>query len=477
MKTDLIDDRTQDSEQAQSLPAAPRKPTLLEQRRALLQPLLSVIDQAIVSGTSFATAVIVGRSCSQDQLGFYYLTLTFTIGMASLQEAVIAGPFTIFGARRRGRELEEYAGSMWTHHSVLTAAGMLLLVGMIGVMSIAGGAANVVSGMWVLLSAGPLLLLREAIRRYAFARLHVGTAIAVDATVSFLQLGGLLSLWYLGHLSISHVFTVMGGACLVACLGWFFLEPRSARFVRSRVVKDWKGNWSFAKWSLLSFTIGDTLPLIMPWIVGLAAGTAATGIFGACATVVGVANVLVLGTANFLMPKAAKSYSTGGVAALRRVLLIAASVFATVFGTACIAVFLTGDLVPVLIFGASFGGTGMILAALAANALVGSLGLIARNGLLVLGLSRTNFVSDIGWFASTIVAALCLVFTYGALGAAIAALIGSIVKTLMRATLLYFAMQSRERLPGSRQEPGGQSAWSPLSPACDPLHEPPEAAR
>ena len=477
MKTDLIDDRAQNSEQAQSPPAAPRKPALLEQRRALLQPLLSIFDQAIVSGTRFATAVIIGRSCSQDQLGFYYLTLTFTVGMACLQETVITGPFTIFGARRRGREFAEYAGSVWTHQTILTAVGMLFLIGAICVMSIAGGPANIIAGMWVLLGVGPLLLLRGAIRGFAFARLHVGTAIALDATVSLLQLGGLLSLWYVGHVSISRVFAVMGGACLVASLGWFFLAPRSARFVRSRVVKDWTAHWSFIKWSLLSFTIGDTLPLVMPWIVGLAAGTAATGVFGACVTLLGFTNVLVLGTANFLKPKAAKSYSTGGIPALRRVLLAIASVFAVVFGTVFVVVFLTGDWVPVLIYGTSFSGTGMILTALAANVLVGSLGLIARDGLLVLGLSRINFASDIAWFVTTIVAALCLVFPYGTVGAALALLIGTTSSNLLRAATLYLAMRSIGRTGGSPREPGAQSAWSLFSPACDPLHETPEAAR
>ena len=178
-----------------------------------------------------------------------------------------------------------------------------------------------------------------------------------------------------------------------------------------------------------------------------------------------------------MLVEAAKSYSTGGIPALRRVLLAIASVFAVVFGTVFVVIYLTGDWVPVLIYGASFSGTGMILSALAANVLVGSLGLIARDGLLVLGLSRINFASDIAWFVTTIVAALCLVFPYGTVGAALALLIGTTSSNLLRAATLYLAMRSIGRTGGSRQEPGAQSAWSPFSPACDPLHETPEAAR
>ena len=276
---------------------------------------LSIFDQAVYSGTTFVTAVIVGRSTSPSELGIYYLTLTIVMVLFGVHDNVVSGPYTIFSARKRGLELAEYTGSMWAHHLVLTAVGMLAIVLMIG-LSVATGAVDFMAGLWTLLLAGPLMLLREGIRRLSFARLRQSTAIALDITVSVLQIGGLASLWYLDRMSISGVFSVMGGACALASLGWFVLTPEPPRFVRYRFREDLRHNWAFAKWAVLSWLTVDTVPFVMPWIVDFAAGTAATGLYGACGTLVGVTNILVVGTGNFLRPKAAQAFSNGGVPAL-----------------------------------------------------------------------------------------------------------------------------------------------------------------
>ncbi len=395
-------------------------------RPSLEKAVLSIFDQAVFSGTSFLTAVIVGRSSTQSELGIYYLTLTIVMVMFGIHENVVAGPYMIFSARRRGLELAEYTGSMWAHHLVLTTLGMVAIVIMIGVAA-AAGAVDFMAGLWTLLVAGPLLLLREGIRRLSFARLRLTTAIALDVTVSALQLGGLLSLWYLERMSISGVFSVMGGACALASLGWFVFTPDPPRFVRFRFWEDWRHNWGFAKWAVLSWLTVDTVPFIMPWIVDLSSGTAATGVYGACATLVGVNNILVVGTGNFLRPKSAQSFASGGVPALRQLLLITAGMFILVFGAFTVGMVFLGDWLAVFVYGESFRGAWTLLTALSANVLVGSLGFVGASGLWAVGRPRASMLADVCLAVTTLIAAVCLVGTYGALGVALASLIGSIV--------------------------------------------------
>jgi O-antigen/teichoic acid export membrane protein len=403
-----------------------RQEGFFRRRPSLEKAALSIFDQAVFSGTSFLTAVIVGRSSTQSELGIYYLTLTIVMVMFGIHENVVAGPYMIFSARRRGLELAEYTGSMWAHHLVLTALGMVAIVVMIGVAA-ATGAVDFMAGLWTLLVAGPLLLLREGIRRLSFARLRLTTAIALDVTVSVLQLGGLVSLWYLDRMSISGVFSVMGGACAMASLGWFIFTPDPPRFVRFRFWEDWRHNWAFAKWAVLSWLTVDTIPFIMPWIVDLSNGTAATGVYGACATLVGVNNILVVGTGNFLRPKSAQSFASGGVVALRQLLLIASGMFILMFGTFTVSMVFLGDWLAVFVYGESFRGSWSLLTALSANVLVGSLGFMGASGLWAIGHPRASMFADVCMAATTLVAAVCLVSTYGALGVALAALIGSIV--------------------------------------------------
>jgi len=419
-------------------------------RSDLLKAFLSIGDQAVFSGTSFVSAVIVGRACSADDLGLYYLTLTIAFIAIGIQDALISSPFTIFSNARSGRDLQEFTGSAWIHYLGLSLIFGSLLTIAIAVTSLPGVAEMLpdslrvwinARGLTLLLCVLPLLLLREAIRRFAFARLQLYAAIAVDTTVSVVQLAGLLLLARLDQMSIVTIFSVMAGACALASLGWLIFHPKSSRIVPSRTWSDWNHSWHFASWSLYSFIVGSTIPFIMPWIVTSLVSTAAAGLFGAASTLVGVTNILVLGGGNFLTPKAAESFANSGSHGLRRVICVAALLFTCVLGAFLLGILLTGDWLAILVFKkVEFRGCGPLLAALAANVLMGSLGMIAVVGLWVLGKQRRNFAIDVLVFCITITAAVCLAPTKGALGAALASLIGVTIGTAIRAVLLHRAL-------------------------------------
>jgi O-antigen/teichoic acid export membrane protein len=410
-------------------------------RPTVVKAVLSIIDQVIVSGTSFVTAVIVGRAASPDLLGRYYLTLTVAFVLLGLQENLVSGPYTVLSARRRGRDLAEFTGSAWLLLATLIGASALLVAGAVGATSVAERPGSI-AGSWALVGVLPLLLLREAIRRFAFARLEMATAVTLDSAVSMLQLMGLLLIWYVGRMSLFNIFAVMGVACGLSCAGWFILQPPSMRLVRRRVLSDWRENWSFARWALLSYAIVDTIPFAMPWFVYLAGGSAASGTFGACTTLIGVMNVFVGGMGNFLRPKAAESFINQGTAGLSRVLIHAAWIFIAVFGSICLVIAATGDALAVLIFGEAFSGTGGILLSLAVGVLIGSLGWIAANGLWAIGQLRASFVADVSMLLATVASAAALVGRFGPLGAALATLIGMVVGAALKTATLYLAMKS-----------------------------------
>ena len=355
--------------------------------------LVSVIDQAIVSGSSFATAAIIARACSQEQLGLYYLTLSIVLMLVGIQEQVITAPYTIYCHGHRGRALAEYTGSTWVHYFALTALGWLVLLATNVFLSMRGGV-EMMPGLWALLGVGPLLLLREAIRRFGFAHMQFGLALAIDAAVAVVQVGGLLILANLGLLSVPTIFGVMGGACGLACCGWFVLRRPKLRFATPRIASDWFRNWSFAKWALLSYLVGNTTPLIMTWVVTAIAGTAATGLLGACTALVGVVNVFMLGMGNMLTPRTAQAVARGGVQELRRVLMGTAALLVTVLGASFVAMLIFGGRVAEIIYGEQFRGCGSILAALALSLVAAGVGMTTGNGLWALGKPRANLIPD-----------------------------------------------------------------------------------
>jgi len=402
---------------------------------------VSVFDQAIVSGTSFATSVLIGRMCTKEELGVYYLALSIVFLVRGIQEQIICAPYMIYCNRRQGRRLASYSGSAVAHQLALSGLTLLGLLGMAVLIWLGLGPASLAPAVWVLLGAAPLMLMREFIRQFAFAHLRVGAAVAIDAVVAVLQLGSLLLLGWLGALSIVTVYLAIGGASAVACAGWFLAKKQPLRFVRSRFAVDWRHNWGFGKWALASHLVGSTSPYLMPWVLVMACGAAETGMLAACATLVGVSNMFLTGVANYLTPKAANAFATGGVDELRRVIWKTAALLAVALGSFCLVMVAAGNLLAVIVYGDGYAGAGPIMAVLAFAVLANGIGIAAGNGLWAMERPSANFRADVCSLVVTLAAAVLLVGPMGVLGVAVAELAGFTGGTLVRCVTLFRLMK------------------------------------
>jgi O-antigen/teichoic acid export membrane protein len=271
--------------------------------------------------------------------------------------------------------------------------------------------------------------------------------LAIDGSVAVLQVGGLVLLGLSGGLSVTAAYAVMGAACAVACIGWFLARQQPLAFVRLRLVADWRHNWTFARWSLASFLIGSTSPAIMPWVVALKHGEAATGVLAACVTLINCAGTYVTGVANLLTPRAARAFAGGGLPELKRVLRQTAVLFVVTLGVFFLFVLVTGDLAARLVYGGKYAGTAAVLALFALNMLLASLGVTAGNGLWAMDQPRANFAADVCTFGVTVSLLFCLVGPLGTLGAALATLAGTVTGVTVRCLTL-------ARLMARAGEPG-----------------------
>lgn len=408
---------------------------------------VSIFDQGIVSGTSFVTSVMIGRMCSKEQLGIYYLALSIVLFVRGIQEQLVSAPYAVYCHRRKGRALATYTGSTLVHHLLLSALAACCLLLLVGMLSTGFGPAALTPIAWVLLAAGPFLLLREYIRHLLFAQLKLTTAIAIDTTVAVLQLGSLLLLSQLQLLSVPMVYVVMGLACAIASAAWFLFKKPVLRFKRSDCAADWRHNWPFAKWALATQLVGCTAPYILPWILTLAHDETATGTFAACCSLVGLANMFVMGLANFLTPKAANAFAAGGVNELREVLGKTAWLFAAPLSAFCLLTFVAGDHLTVFFYGDKYAGVGSIIAILALSMLANSMSITIGNGLWAMERPSANFRADLCSLLATIAAAAFLVPSFGVLGAALATLAGSTTDMFVRFLALTRLMASASSRP------------------------------
>jgi len=261
---------------------------------------LSVFEQAVVSGTSFATSVLLGRCASRDELGIYYLALSIIFFARGIQEQLVTAPYMIYCCRREGEALAEYAGSALLHQCGMMLITALVLSGMLALGLTPHGAE---ASFWLLVLAAPLLLMREFIRQICFAHLDLRGAIALDISVSLLQLGAMLGLAALGRLTVTATIAILSVASGLPAVIWLAAKRQPMVGRLRAAVRDLAHNWPFARWALASQILASTAPNVLPWVVAYTHGESETGMLGACTTLVGLSNTFLMGLCNFLAPR------------------------------------------------------------------------------------------------------------------------------------------------------------------------------
>jgi O-antigen/teichoic acid export membrane protein len=394
---------------------------------------MALFDQVVVSGTSFLTTILIGRSCGADELGVYSLGLSMLVSWACVQEALIALPYTIGWHRSVHEARSEYAGSVLVHQLLLSALAVVVLSIAAMLLGLAGTVPGLATVTGVLAAVMPFALLREFGRRFAFAHLHMTKALVLDLSVSAMQLAGLgLLAWY-GALSATTSFAAVGGSCALTATVWLYLARGNFVIRGGLVRRTMQQSWGLGKWLFASQIALFVQGYISYWLLAWTVGTQATGVYAACMSVVLFSNPLILGLSNILAPRAALAFAQGGGAKLRRdvfrnTLLLGATM--TLF---CALVLIAGDDVMRLLYhGQQYEGHGHTVTVLALAMLASALGMPASSGLATVERPDAVFRTALFAVVLSVVLIWFAVAQWGLVGAAYGFLAGNVTASVGR---------------------------------------------
>jgi len=396
---------------------------------------LALVDQAVFSGSNFLTTVVIGRFCGLDQLGVYSLAFAVLVFLAVIHESLIWTPYTIYSHRLKRDEQPEYAGTVLIMQGLFTLAGICVVVTMASALSAGIGPVGLAPVMWVLAAAAPCYLLRELIRRLLLARLEVTKVLGIDILVAVVQFGGFITLYWLGGLSAATACGAVGIACLVISVGWLATTARRLVIRPRNVGSHLRRHWSFGRWICASQMADSAHNYALHWLLAVALGTAATGVFAACSSLVLIFNPLILGIGSVLVPRAAQVYADGGNSEVRRVVWKTTAFLAAAMAVICFGLAIFGDTALELLYdGQEYAGHGLIITLLAVATLAGTFSFAADHGLWVIERPDINFIVRAGGLATTLTVAFLLVGTWGVAGVAIARLLGMSVASAAQCT-------------------------------------------
>ena len=180
---------------------------------------LSLADQAVISGTSFLTFILIARSSGASQLGVYAVGISLLGFLLTCQELLILLPYVIQRFYPQGTSAERAGASLTL--SFLFSAGSLsaLTVAALGFLKWGAGS-EVVAMIWAIAGIIPFALTRNFARRFAFARFEMGRALVLDLIVALFQLSAVGWLGVSGRMSALNAWVALGGAYAVAATGW-----------------------------------------------------------------------------------------------------------------------------------------------------------------------------------------------------------------------------------------------------------------
>jgi len=408
------------------------------------QGVLALVDQCLSSATTFATMLLLARTCTQDELGIYSLCFSLVLFACVLQERSLSTPYLAFVHDRNEQSAAKLLGSTFVHQSILSLFISLGLLAFFFYLLMSEGVTNMSVSVLVLCFTTPFFLLRDFVRTVSFTHLRIPSAIFVDALVIVLQIGGIGALAYGGVLTIPRAFAVIGAACGLAATLWLATQQQPFSICWGKVLRDWKLHWNYARWLVFGRLLGNGSRICMPWIVAWLLDRSAAGVLAACATVVGISWVFIRGMNNLMRPRSVRALNHGGTSVLVRELWLTGIVFTTFLGGMCLLYLVAGQWLLRVLYGPDFALAAPALVILGLNALATSLAMTSSNGLTALQRPKGNFLGEAATFVVTVSLAVPLALRFGITGAAGAILAGSLASAVVMTAVLFRELRNVE---------------------------------
>lgn len=421
-------------------------------RARLSGSLAAIFDQALVSGTRWITAMVVGAGCGVGELGRYALAFSVVMFGLTVQQSVIAGPYTFY-RQGRSRATQRRLAATSLALSLTWGFGLSLLLGGVWLLAASGWLPlsfeeATAAGRWSrLVSAGGILpwlslliipaVLVESVRRSCLARNRIDLALAVDGLLAALQVGGLALLSGLDRLALSDVGAVMvvahGIAAVVGLAGLDSLAaPRRRDLMRH--ARLWL---RFGGWSLASSLTGLVHASLLTWWLALTLGSGAAGVLAAHLSLVALANPLTQALNNLLGPRIARARSLGGAAEVAKAALVGVLELTGSMAAFGLLVAPWAEVLVSRLYGVEHGASRTLFLVLIGGSIATAAGYAAEQTLWGLRRPMLNWLVELFGVVVTAGSAAALMPAHGIVGAATGLMIGCTSQAVLRCWLAW----------------------------------------
>ncbi|MGH1418876.1 MAG: lipopolysaccharide biosynthesis protein [Hyphomicrobiaceae bacterium] len=381
----------------------------------------ALVDQALVSGTSFLTAIILARFLGAEEFGRYVLAWFAVYLAQNVQGVLISAPLMTLSVQWNDRDRRAAFGTVFTHQALLAFATFILVFCALkfSALLVPEWKLDTLALPTACLAAfiqGP-----DLFRVYNFVLDRGWRSVTVDALRCALQFFSLLGvfLYWPANTSVSTAIWLMAAANLiplVLCLIWV----EAASFNSAIFLSTTRRHWKFARWLLASTLAQWSREGLASIAVGQFLGLGEVGILRASQQLVFAINVPLQALGNVIPVHASRAYSSGGLVDLKKFLRTFALKFMIPMAALLVVIGLFGETLLTTVYGPSYAGYGYMVALYAVI-----MGIYLGKDAMIMAMramQRTDFEFRANMIAALIggLAAYPLVATFGMVGALLA---------------------------------------------------------
>jgi len=215
---------------------------------------LAIVDQGLITGSNFLLSILLARWLSREEYGAFALGFAIFLLVATLYQALLLEPMSVFGGSDYYPRLRTYLRSLVRIHLIATM-GIVLAIGLSAGVAKATGHADGLPGALagVALSA-PCVLLLWLARRAFYLQLSSSFAVRGAVIYCVLLVGGLFFAHSRGLLSSFTAFALTGISALLSS-GFLLLclwKRVKASGTALHLKEVWGRHWGYGQWALLA---------------------------------------------------------------------------------------------------------------------------------------------------------------------------------------------------------------------------------
>ncbi len=388
---------------------------------------LALMDQGLLSGSTFLISILLARWLSRNEYGAYALGFSIFLLLAGFYNAFFLEPMSVFGPQSYSRCLTAYIKSLFGLHfvlafflSMLTGAGVILLRLIKADQALA-------SATWGVSIAVPCVLFYWLCRRAVYLKLAPGLAVASSATYCLALVILLLGFKRLGWLSPFTGFLIQSLAAIPAA-GMLLASLKSGGNRRPGP-SDFdilRQHWRYGRWvagtTVVHWLSGDAYYVI----VGALLPMQALGAFRALRNFASPFNQFLTAITLLVLPWAASRFAEeGGMGLLRRTRQLT-----WLFGGGAllyfIAIWLFGNRVMSFVYAGRYNEFSRLLALATAPLLLTAVSVGSEVAVQAMQAPSEVFLAYAVSGALTILAGIAFTYYWGLAGGLVGILISSV---------------------------------------------------